>query len=176
MRARATSDSFKTGAAWCAGLVLLFTLPIAFGVQAQSVVAGSAKLVTDDWRPKHVNDPLAREIFDKMVLLEGVFDANESNKRILPFMRAHAEFFRGKTMMEIGVGSGINSLYAARLGAKKIVATDIDPAAAECARINAERLGVDSVIDVRLVSPDNMSAYAVIGDDEKFDIIFSNPP
>jgi hypothetical protein len=41
---------------------------------------------------------------------------------------------------------------------------------------NARRLGFSEVLEARLVPSDDMSAYSVIGSDERFDVIFSNPP
>jgi methylase of polypeptide subunit release factors len=91
-------------------------------------------------------------------------------------MKANRERFEGSTVLDIGTGSGIIALYAARLGAVKIVATDISEAAVECAGLNAERFGYADIIEPRLVSPADMSAYSVIGPDERFDVIVSNPP
>jgi len=78
--------------------------------------------------------------------------------------------------MEIGTGSGIISLYAAKLGATQVVSTDINPAAIESIKLNAEKLGFGDIIEPRLVSLDDISAYAVIGEGESFDIVISNPP
>lgn len=86
------------------------------------------------------------------------------------------ELVKGKTVLEIGTGSGLVSLCCLAAGAEKVVATDVNPAAVENARYNAERLGLSDRFEVRLVSLDDKSAYAVIGADEKFDLIISNPP
>ncbi len=106
----------------------------------------------------------------------GIFDPGEAERFVLPFMAENAERFAGRRVLEIGTGSGVIGLYAARLGASAVVATDIDPLAIEVARLNAERLGVASVMDVRLVPPEDLSAYSVIRPEEKFDVIISNPP
>ncbi len=76
-----------------------------------------------------------------LVVPAGVFSPREAERYVLPFIKAHAELFRDASVMEIGTGSGIVSLYAAQLGAKKVVATDISPEALETASANAERLG-----------------------------------
>ncbi|MCC6781349.1 MAG: 50S ribosomal protein L11 methyltransferase [Planctomycetes bacterium] len=111
-----------------------------------------------------------------MRLLPTVFPPQEAELFVLPFVADHAAFFAGKTVMEIGTGSGIISLYCAKLGAKKVVATDINPWAIESLKRNAARLGVADRVEGRLVTVDDMSAYAVIGADERFDILISNPP
>ena len=56
------------------------------------------------------------------------------------------------------------------------MSTDIAPNALRSARENAKHHGVDDIIETRLVPRSNRSAYSVIGDDERFDIIISNPP
>jgi 23S rRNA G2069 N7-methylase RlmK/C1962 C5-methylase RlmI len=68
------------------------------------------------------------------------------------------------------------ALFAASLGAEVVVATDIDPAAIESATLNAERTGLKDAVEFRLVGLEDISAYAVIGADERFDVIISNPP
>ena len=54
---------------------------------------------------------------------------------------------RGKTIMDVGCGSGILSLFAARAGAKKVVAIDASDVASR-ARENIRANGLDSVITV----------------------------
>jgi ribosomal protein L11 methyltransferase len=46
------------------------------------------------------------------------------------------------TVLDYGCGSGILAIAAARLGAARVVGVDIDPAAVDSARANAERNGV----------------------------------
>lgn len=83
---------------------------------------------------------------------------------------------RGKTILEIGTGSGLVSLCCVQAGASHVVATDVNQNAVECARLNAGRLGFDSKLEVRLVDTKNAKAFAVIRHDEQFDLIISNPP
>jgi ribosomal protein L11 methyltransferase len=49
----------------------------------------------------------------------------------------------GKTVVDFGCGSGILSLAALKLGAKKVIGIDIDPQALQASKANAERNGVD---------------------------------
>ncbi len=83
---------------------------------------------------------------------------------------------RGKSILEIGTGSGLISLCCLQAGATRVVATDVNPAAVANARYNARRLDLDDRLEVRQVSLDNAAAYAVIKDSERFDLIISNPP
>lgn len=82
----------------------------------------------------------------------------------------------GRSVLEIGTGTGLLSLVCLQSGAKSVVATDINPAAAANAKYNAAMLELDSNFDVRLVDPIEPSAYSVIESDERFDLILSNPP
>jgi predicted RNA methylase len=105
-----------------------------------------------------------------------VFTPAEAETTLLPYMEEHSSLFRGARVLEIGTGSGIISLYAAKLGATSVVATDISAAAIASATNNKTALGFSATIEPRLVPGSDMSAYSVIKDDEKFDIIISNPP
>lgn len=53
----------------------------------------------------------------------------------------------GSSVADIGCGSGVLAVAAARLGAATVVAIDIDPAAIEATRSNAERNDVAALID-----------------------------
>lgn len=113
---------------------------------------------------------------EKIVVLPGVFEPLEAQHLVLPLMQANADLFRGKRVLEIGTGSGVVGIYAAKLGASAVVVTDINENAIASAKLNAERLGVASRIDQRLVEGPDTSAFAVIRPDEVFDVIISNPP
>jgi ribosomal protein L11 methyltransferase len=53
----------------------------------------------------------------------------------------------GATVLDLGCGSGILGIAAARLGAARVVALDTDPVAVEATRQNAARNGVSEVIE-----------------------------
>lgn len=54
----------------------------------------------------------------------------------------------GITMLDVGTGSGVLSIAAAKLGVPRIVAIDIDPVAAEIARKNCEVNGVAGAVEI----------------------------
>jgi predicted RNA methylase len=123
----------------------------------------------------------AREFYSSalnqsIIVLDGVFAPIEAEKQVLPYMNEHEHLFDNKTVLDIGTGSGIIGLYAAQLGAKKVVATDISELALACTQLNAKKLGLDFIIETRLVPSTDISAFSVIEAEESFDVIISNPP
>lgn len=88
---------------------------------------------------------------------------------------------RGKRILEIGTGTGLISLWCLQNGAARVVATDINPNALANIAYNADHLGhplgaTDSRLELRWVDTDAPGAFEVIGEQEKFDLIVSNPP
>ena len=71
-------------------------------------------------------------------------------------------------VLDMGTGSGVNGIVAASRSAD-VVAVDINPAAVECARGNAERNGVDARLSVR--TSDLFEAVA-----GRFDLVVFDPP
>lgn len=77
----------------------------------------------------------------------------------------------GKRVVDIGTGSGILALAAARAGAASVVALDINPNAARSAAENAQTNGLGD--RVRAVCSNLLSAIAT---GPVFDVIISSPP
>jgi release factor glutamine methyltransferase len=82
----------------------------------------------------------------------------------------------GDAVLDIGTGTGLIGLLAAKQGARRVVATDINPAACRNARHNARKLGFEPIFEVREVSMEHPEAFAVVGPDETFDLIVTDPP
>ena len=59
------------------------------------------------------------------------------------------KYYQGGQLLDVGTGSGILALAAARLGAKGVVAVDIDPDAVRVARENVAHNGLEDAIEVR---------------------------
>ena len=79
--------------------------------------------------------------------------------------------FSGKRVCEIGTGSGILALAAARAGAANVVVTDINPNASLSANENAHANGLgDRVTGVC------MNLMAAMAPRPLFDVILSSPP
>ena len=77
---------------------------------------------------------------------------------------------KGDTLLDIGTGCGILAIIAARK-AKKVVATDVNPHAVKCAKLNAKINGVSQKVEVR-----QGDLFQPIQKTEKFDVIIFNAP
>lgn len=149
------------------GLVIIVALLASASLARDTSSIGTLD-VEQTWHSPHLGGEL--------IILPGVFHPIEGEGHVLPLMDENKALFEGKSVLEIGTGSGIISVYAAKLGAIRVVATDINESAIESATRNAEKFGVASVVEPRLVPATDISAYSVIGPDETFDVIISNPP
>jgi len=78
---------------------------------------------------------------------------------------------RGKRVLDVGTGSGILAMAAARSGASTVIATDINPNAALSVPENAQSNGVGA--QVQPVCMDLLSGFAT---GPQFDVIFANLP
>jgi len=76
----------------------------------------------------------------------------------------------GETVLDVGTGCGILAVIASKK-AKKVVATDVNPHAVECAKQNAEASRVLSKMQVRLGD-----LFEPISETEKFSMIVFNAP
>ncbi len=105
-----------------------------------------------------------------VVVLPGVLDPGVffSSEVLVDALRASVPI--GGSVLDLGTGSGIGAVAAAEAGAARVVAVDIDPTAADCARMNVARHGVAPRVEVRLGD----LFRPVAG--ERFDIIAFNPP
>lgn len=77
----------------------------------------------------------------------------------------------GERVLELGCGSGILSIAAAKMGAGRVVAVDIDPLALESAVENARLNGLSERIDVRAGS-----WFEAVRTGELFDVVIATPP
>jgi len=81
----------------------------------------------------------------------------------------HLDFRSGETVLEIGTGIGLAAVLAAREGCR-VLATDVVPAAVECAKANALLNGVADRLDVRLGDCFEPARG------QTFDLICTSPP
>ena len=75
---------------------------------------------------------------------------------------------RGDEVLDLGTGSGILAVAGTKLGARRVLALDIDPQAVKAARENVAVNGVGDVVEVREGAPPESMAG------ERFDVIVAN--
>lgn len=80
----------------------------------------------------------------------------------------HTQVHPGESVLDIGTGTGIQAIFAAR-NTKHVVATDINPQAGENARLNIKTHGLEDRIDVRVGD-----LFAPLSANERFDVILLN--
>lgn len=97
----------------------------------------------------------------KLRIFPNIYKPLENEHRLVDWLEPN------KTVLDIGCGSGVLSVFAAPIS-KRVVAVDINPAAIENTRLNCQRLGIENV--TAMVS-DMFNAI-----DEKFDYIITYPP
>jgi len=73
---------------------------------------------------------------------------------------------RGQSVLDVGTGSGILSIIAAKLGAKGVWGIDIDGVAVENARENVEKNHVSDIVKIRKGSMGDLQ--------RKFDVVVAN--
>jgi HemK-related putative methylase len=99
-------------------------------------------------------------VFDPVLLRTGVWFAS---------LLSAGDWVRDRSVLEIGTGSGVCALAAART-AREVTAVDINPHAVRCARINALLQGQEQRMTVL-----QGDLYGPLGD-RRFDRIVFNPP
>ena len=88
-------------------------------------------------------------------------------KRTNAFGRAIEKIVnKGDIVLDAGTGSGIMALFAARAGAKKVIAIELDEKVAKMARSVIKNNGYEKIIDVRIGDARNFK-YGKI----KFDVV-----
>jgi release factor glutamine methyltransferase len=115
-----------------------------------------------------MNSRVKRIFFKELVLdvFESVYNPAEDS-----FMSAENLLLeRRDSVLDMGTGCGLLAILAARK-ARKVVATDVNPAAVRCVLHNASLNDVADKIDVR-----QGSLFEPIKADEEFDVILFNAP
>ncbi len=95
---------------------------------------------------------------------EGVFHPTHTSRTLAEAL----EIEPGDTVIDVGCGSGVLSFVAARLGAGRVIGSDLSAEAVEVARENAIRLGLQDTVEFRvgnLLDPvRGEKANVIIGD------------
>jgi methylase of polypeptide subunit release factors len=83
----------------------------------------------------------------------------------------------GEDVLELGCGCGLIAIAAAKRGARRVVATDLDPAALAAAEANARRNRAADRIEIRAGSwYEALGPEGGKGSGERFHVVIATPP
>ena len=84
----------------------------------------------------------------------------------------------GEDVLDLGCGSGLLSIAAAKLGARRVVAIDLDPRALQATAQNVLKNGVSGQVQIRAGSwyEPLHTRSSPGGREERFDVIIATPP
>jgi D-alanine-D-alanine ligase len=105
---------------------------------------------------------------------EGVHSPTASSAQLAK----HIDVRPGECVLDLGCGSGVLSIAAARLGARLVMATDVSSGALEAAKTNASRNGVhDKIVTLASSWYDGIEAHILkMYGIRWFDVIIATPP
>jgi predicted nicotinamide N-methyase len=81
---------------------------------------------------------------------------------VVQYLTEHPELVDGRSVLDLGTGSGLCGIVAAKLGAASVRAVDIDPLAAAAAQLNARANAVSVDIELRDLLDDGPPAVDVV--------------
>jgi len=73
---------------------------------------------------------------------------HETTRLVAQHLAEHADEIKGRTVLDVGCGSGVLGLVALCFGAERAVMTDIDPEAIAVTKENGERNNLSAKVDV----------------------------
>jgi len=132
--------------------------------RAQPVAVSPHLVVRPPWVEFKAEDPetVVLELEAKTAFGTGEHDTTSSCAHLMESVD-----FNGKSVLDIGTGTGILAMFARRKGARLAVGTEIDPLTVPCIAENFERNGFDSSDCV-------LGFLDAFKDGTKFDVILCN--
>ena len=109
----------------------------------QPLAIGRRLMVIPSWSAPESGERLVVRLEPGMAFGTG---AHPTTRHCLEFIERDLQ--PGDTVLDLGCGSGILAIAAARLGAGRVLALDTDPLAVELARLNVQRNAVDGLVKV----------------------------
>ncbi|KAF2260539.1 S-adenosyl-L-methionine-dependent methyltransferase [Lojkania enalia] len=116
----------------------------------------------DDYFDSYKHERIHREMIEDRVRTDAYRD----------FIEQYAHLFKDKVVMDVGCGTGILSLFCARVGAKKVYAID-NSSIAHFAQRNVEKNGYSDVVQVICAKVEDFIVEQSIGGRKSVDIIIS---
>ncbi len=108
----------------------------------------------------------------RLYILRGVFDPriHFTSALLAEYLSRPGVVRPGSSVLDLGTGSGVLAIAAARSGAGRVIATDVDPQAVLCARQNTYLYALGGHVHVR-----QGDLFAPVRG-EHFNLIVCNPP
>ena len=126
--------------------------PIRIGNRLLVIPSWLADSYSDDATTRPIDQPTIRLLMDPgMAFGTGT---HPTTQLCLALIEAHLK--PDDTVLDLGCGSGILAIAAAKLGAKSVLAVDIDHDSIRATQENAEINGVAATIEIRLGSLSNL--------------------
>lgn len=120
------------------------------------VAVGDALLVVPAWQPVPVGaGRVVLEIDSGPCFGSGT---HPTTRMVLQWLDGHPP--AGLDVLDVGTGSGILAVAAARLGARSVTAVDVDPAAVAVTQANSARNGVEALVAVSTTPVGDVAAGA----------------
>ncbi len=117
----------------------------------------------------------ASEIIDieglKIKTCKDVFPPRSNFSRTSEKLHTIFGNLKGKRILDIGTGTGVQAIQAAKDGAQNVIALDINPVAVLCAKENIHLNGVEAVVSVF-----ESDLFSSLKGEEKFDVVIANLP
>lgn len=107
----------------------------------------------------------------KIKVSKGVFPPESANSESSKRLDELFGDVKNKSVLDIGTGTGIQAIRAALLGAKEVIASDINPNAIICAKENIKNNKLENKIQVL-----QGDLFEPIEKAKKFDLIIANLP
>lgn len=105
--------------------------------------AGCPELALYLFDPEVLDGPLSHEEAQAVVAEPAYWSFCWASGQVLAnWLLQHPELVAGRTVLDFGSGSGVVAVAAARAGAHRVIACDLDPAALDATRANASLNGV----------------------------------
>ncbi len=105
--------------------------------------AGCPELALYLFDPAVLDGPLSHDEAQAVVAEPAYWSFCWASGQVLArWLLRHPERVAGQTVLDFGTGSGVVAVAAAKAGAARVIACDLDPAALDAARANAHLNGV----------------------------------
>lgn len=129
------------------------------------------KILMDNRFSSLINHPEQELVIEgvKLVVRDGVFTPDPIMSHSSSLIASHLPDVRDKVVLDLGCGSGVIGILAARRGARSVICADIHPLAVQNTRENVSRNLVEDSVMVR-----ESNLFEKVP--ERFDYIFANLP